>query len=289
MPRYVESNFSRALFSEDGWDPWLESTASLWLLHWMMMRPPSILPVWWIALNDFQSVEFSDDELARYATEAVAGIEAWSEVAASSVKKDVDCFLRTYSPVPGREALDDGIDCPFRSLGLLAPVPGERRTYRFLVGPKPTLPDEIVAFACLDFVAQQSGMRTATLTRLTIDPGSPGRIFRLGEDAIYEALLRLKERGLPLSVAAVGGINQFGWSGAPDELAWYVLSAYFRSVSGSHRDVAVRGANESRHGRPRVASLSVGDLEAQIASTTSVIQRLKLIQRRKDLSAGAAQ
>jgi uncharacterized small protein (DUF1192 family) len=289
VPRYVESNLSRALFSEDGWDPWLESTASLWLLHWMMMRPPSILPVWWIALNDFQSVEFSGDDLARYATEAVAGIEAWSEVAASSVKKDVDCFLRTYSGASGREVIDDGIDCPFRSLGLLAAVPGERGTYRFLVGSKPTLPDEIVAFACLDFVGHQAGMRTATLTRLTVDPGSPGRIFRLDEDAIYEALLRLQERGLPLSVAAVGGINQFVWTGVPDELAWYVLTGYFRTVSGSEREAVVPGANKSRSGRQRPASLSVEDLDARIASATSVIQRLKLIQRRKDLSIGAAQ
>ena len=168
-------------------------------------------------------------------------------------------------------------------------MPGERRTYRFLVGPKPTLPDEIVAFACLDFVGHQSGMRTATLTRLTVDPGSPGRIFRLDEDAIYEALLRLQERGLPLSVAAVGGINQFVWSGAPDELAWDVLTGYFRTVSGSEREAAVPGANKSRSGRQRPASLSVEDLDARIASATSVIQRLKLIQRRKDLSIGAAQ
>jgi hypothetical protein len=146
-------------------------------------------------------------------------------------------------------------------------VPGERRTYRFLVGPKPTLPDEIVAFACLDFVGRQSGMRTATLTRLTVDPGSPGRIFRLDEGAIYEALLRLQERGFPLSVAAVGGINQFGWSGAPDELAWYVLTAYFHTVSGSQREVAVPVVSTSS-ARQRGASLSVEDLDAKIASAT---------------------
>lgn len=289
VSRYVESALSRALFSEGGWDPWLESTASLWLLHWMMMRPPSILPIWWIALNDFQSVEFNDDELVRYATEAVAGIDGWSSVAQSSLKKDVDCFIRMYSSVPGRKVIDDVIDCPFRSLGLLAAVPGERRAHRFLVGPKPTLPDEIVAFACLDFVGNKTGLRTTTLTRLTIDPGSPGRIFRLGEEAIHESLLRLQERGLQLTVAAVGGINQLSWSGAPAERAWEILSDYFVSASVSKHELDLPRMVEPRptSGRPKGGAVNFEELDAQIASESSIIQRRRLIQLRKDLSAQA--
>jgi len=284
VPRYVESALSHALFSDEGWDPWLESPASLWLLHWMMLRPPSILPVWWIALNDFQSVEFSDEELTRYVTDVIASIDGWADVAPSSVKKDIDCFLRTYSPVPGREALDDSIDCPFRSLGLLSVVPGERRMHRFLVGLKPTLPDEVVAFACLDFASRQAGLQTITLARLTVDPGSPGRIFRLGEDAIHESLLRLQDQAFPLRITAVSGINQLSWTADAGELALQLLTTYFRELSGSNCTLGDASKSEtSCRTRTRVATLSLEELDAQIASASSVIQRLKLIQRRKDM------
>ena len=36
------SPFGEALLSEDGWDPYLEDAGSLWLLHWQLLRPPSL-------------------------------------------------------------------------------------------------------------------------------------------------------------------------------------------------------------------------------------------------------
>ena len=45
--------------------PYLELSGSLWLLHWWMLTPPTMLPVWWIALNEFSAVEFSVEDFAE--------------------------------------------------------------------------------------------------------------------------------------------------------------------------------------------------------------------------------
>src|SRR6185295_3236964 len=54
----VPSAFGQALLGPDAWDPYLEDIGSIWLLHWALLRPPCLLPVWWVAFNEFDGLEF---------------------------------------------------------------------------------------------------------------------------------------------------------------------------------------------------------------------------------------
>src|SRR5438046_2950320 len=50
LPLSVPSQNGRALFDErTGLDPYLEQPGSLWLLHWWLLAPPCLVPVWWLA------------------------------------------------------------------------------------------------------------------------------------------------------------------------------------------------------------------------------------------------
>ena len=60
LARTVPSNLGATLFSADGWDPYLEDPATLWLLHWRLLRPPCLAPVWSLAFNKFAAVEFTE-------------------------------------------------------------------------------------------------------------------------------------------------------------------------------------------------------------------------------------
>src|SRR5205807_1575939 len=76
-------------------------------------------------------------------------------------------------------------------------------------GPKRSLPDDLVAFACLDFAAtHHNTARVLSMTRLTEAPGSPGRVFQLNEAAITEALERFTERNAELEITRAAGIRQ---------------------------------------------------------------------------------
>ena len=68
---WIPTALGDALFGESGWDRYMEDPGTLWLLHWLLLAPPSLLPVWWIAFNDFPAVEFDDDDLV----EAVGGAD----------------------------------------------------------------------------------------------------------------------------------------------------------------------------------------------------------------------
>lgn len=230
LPLVVPSNFGLQLLGDDGWDPYLEDPASLWLLHWKLLATPCTAPTWWVAFNDFTAIQFTDTQL----TTQVARLSAaagWPAVVESSVKKDVDCLIRTYTVRrQGRQVLDDILDCPFRELGLVEASAGkEGKAWRFVVGAKPSLPDALVAFAALTFASDTGGgARSASIARLAHEPGGPGRVFQLTETDIFAALSRASVSFDPLNVAEPAGLRQLLFDADPAQLAKTVLARHYR-------------------------------------------------------------
>jgi len=44
---YKPTAFAEKLLKNDGWDPFLEDPASLWLLHWNLFKSPCYAPAWY--------------------------------------------------------------------------------------------------------------------------------------------------------------------------------------------------------------------------------------------------
>ncbi|MGY2702558.1 DUF4007 family protein [Nocardioides sp. HB32] len=234
MPHLVPTEFGRALLDEGGWDPWLEDPASLWLLHWKLLLGPGCLaPVWWTAFNLFPPEQFEDYQLTNHVME-LASAASWN-VTESSVKKDVDCLIRTFAArKTGRQTMDDLLDCPTRQLGLIAPAVGEEKSWRFVTGPKPSLPAAITAYACLDFLASLDGNeRTISVARLAGDPGAPGRAFRLTESNLYDILTEAAKSVRQLRVAEPAGLRQLIVDGDVKALRDQIINDYY-GVSKEH-------------------------------------------------------
>lgn len=236
-PGVAVTPFGNVLLSEDGWDPYLEQPGTLWLLHWQLLAPPCTAPVWWTTFHALDAGPVDEAGLLDRVLDVVATVPGWPAVAAGSVKKDVDCLLRMYaSRSGGRQTIEDLLDCPFRELGLLEPVAGDPRAYRFSVGPKPTLPDAVVGYAALDFAARTSpGSNTITVARLAQEPGSPGRAFRIPAAAIAAAMERVAATDKRLGVANPGGSPQLLFDDDPALLAIELLSRYYAGATGSSR------------------------------------------------------
>ena len=62
---HVPTRRGHALFGEGRWDPYMEDPGTLWLLHWLLLAPRSQLPVWWLAFNEFNAVEFAGSSRLR--------------------------------------------------------------------------------------------------------------------------------------------------------------------------------------------------------------------------------
>lgn len=178
-----------------GHDPYLEDTASLWLLHWRLVSSPGRATAWYFAFNEFNDPYFTRETLvsrlaARLDDLRHSGRLAGGRITPATLARDADCLIRTYLPKGGGKA-DDGLECPFVELGLLSALPGGGAV-QFRRGPKPSLPDEVFAHALVEFWQNRYGRRgSLSVETVAHEAGSPGRAFLLDEESVAERLERI--------------------------------------------------------------------------------------------------
>ena len=236
-PDLIPTFLGGRLFSDSGWDRYMEDPGTLWLLHWLLLAPRSLLPVWWLAFNEFDAVEFTDDDLEAAVTLQFQVAANWANPHPSSIRKDVSALLRTYAPAEqsGRTGIDDNLDCPLRELNLIGRSSATNR-YRFTTGAKPTLPPAILAYAALDYLARTAtGGNTATISRLAHESGAPGKVFKLTEAELLAALEPAIDDSDALMLATPTGAHQISWSGEPDRIKNEILNRYYGGITLSVR------------------------------------------------------
>ena len=181
----------RALFDDEGFDPYLEDAATLWLLHWNGCGPGSswFSAAW--AFNYGREWEWTRENLCENLASAAAKIG--KAPSSETLRRDVDVFLHTYAPAERTGSnSEDGLDCPLRELGLIAP--NFEHHFRFAVGPKPTLPTAIFAYALLKFWNWKApASATISAREVAGEAGSPGVVFKLDEDSTLAYLDKLAD------------------------------------------------------------------------------------------------
>lgn len=206
----VPTNIGQALLGVGGLDPFMEDPSSLWVLHWQSLSWRSTLPIWWATFNEFPALEFTEDELVRYCVDEVA-TTTWAQPKESSIRKDVDCLLRMYTTrkTRHRQSIDEMLDSPFRELGLVTQAGANDKAYRFVRGRKSGMPAVALTYACLDYMAvSEPDARTASVTRLMSDPGSPGRLLKLTEESLIDALTESARLTEGINLASPAGTVQ---------------------------------------------------------------------------------
>ncbi len=220
------SEFGSRLLADDGWDPYLEDPASLWLLHWMLFTPPQLATAWGMALNRPLTGAFSLADLAlsmREQQQQVAGAKRFSD---SSFQKDASCFIRMYAPAG--TAVSEEIECPFTGLGLLAAADAPQ-TFRFSTEDRLSLPDSMVLAACCAYAARRQAGMSIALNSLCYGENSPGMVFRLSESALGNRLERLTARLDGVEFSEFYGNRQLQFQMPPQTLYAEILETYYRS------------------------------------------------------------
>ncbi|GLV54352.1 hypothetical protein KDH_12000 [Dictyobacter sp. S3.2.2.5] len=221
--------FGAHLLADDGWDPYLEDPASLWLLHWYLLKPSCMATTWYFTFTCFKRAEFSSESLTNALDEYVHQQFPKNNVAVSSLQKDISCLLHMYAGVKSRSnSLEETLDSPFTALGLIQPE-SDGKHYSFHVGYKNTLPPEIIVAACLEFAEQVGkGERTISIPRLMYEEGSPGTVFKLTESTLIDAIEQVAQSDQRFSLSNTAGIIQLAFTQHPATLAEALLNQYYQ-------------------------------------------------------------
>lgn len=178
-----------------GVDPYMESVGSTWLLHWLIASNPSQATTWYYAFNHLNIGRFDREALAAPLRDLCIRLQR-SRSSSATIKRDVECFVRSYVPPSGSATVEDEIESVLGEIGILKEV--SSRSFEFQRGPKPTLPDGVFLFALDEFWRERTIRRGVELAGLSVEeiayePGSPGRIFKMDEESIVDRLVSIED------------------------------------------------------------------------------------------------
>ncbi len=182
----------RKIFGDNGLDAYMENPATLWLVHWQLCGRPN-RTTWYWAYNYYPAVTFDREHLVK-GLMALAGDRDWPRVSGATVKRDVECFVRTYAarPPSGKISHEDALECPLTELGLIRAI-GKKDGFRFVRSAKSSLGDGVFSYALIDFWSRFTKAHTLSFEAVAHEPGSPGRVFLLDENDLVDRLVDIDQ------------------------------------------------------------------------------------------------
>ena len=190
--KYLPTEIGTFLFDEKtGHDPFMEAPATTWLMQWMIAGTPARTTTWFYAFNHFTAQTFDHEAIATPIRDLCKEKE-WKRTSAATIKRDVECFIRSYVPRTESKFSDDSMEPVLGELGLIRPV--GNKSFEFRRGPKPNLPDGVFLFSVSKFWERYAPRQnTMAVESLAYEPGSPGRVFKLDEYSLIERLARIDD------------------------------------------------------------------------------------------------
>jgi hypothetical protein len=221
------TEFGNLLLKENGLDPYLEDVATLWLLHWQLLKPDYLATTWYFTFFQFRKNEFKADESFFFDLRDYCVATFNSQIAESSLKKDISCLVKMYLTQEAKFSLnEDNLDSPFAELGLINSV---GTNLSFSIGQKPTLPLEIMVAACLEFADLISPQtETISVNRLLYEVGSPGMAFKITSSILCDAIAQVSRYEKKIALSDSANILQMSFKGNAKELSKKLIYQYYQ-------------------------------------------------------------
>jgi hypothetical protein len=218
-PKDEITAFGRNLLSDDGWDPYLEDMASLWLLHYQLVKN-NFASTYNIIFNEFrrEKIEFARDTYVSYLKKR-ANIDTAFPFTESTAEADFDVFKKMYlSNADEPASAEDGFAGILCELNLVKSYKKEQtewaqnkeKTTRYDCfyienEERPDLPPEVLLYAVLD---NASFGKAIPLHSLEQDINSPGSIFALNRTGILEKINEITEADSNITYFDHAGIKE---------------------------------------------------------------------------------
>lgn len=220
------------VFGANGFDPFLEDQATLWLLHYQLVKTRHA-SAYWIIFNELRRrrPEFSADDFVHYVTKVKADLEKFS-ANTGTVTDDFRVFAKLYVQ-GGRQAKDreEGFAGILTELNLLKPM--ERKSddgktvsviYTIPLDERNDLPAELLLYCLLD--APNLGL-SISLETLETEPGMPCAVFAMNRAGLLRKIEKLTVRyPTMLTYSDQAGVRELQFKEKPAD-KYQILRDYY--------------------------------------------------------------
>lgn len=183
------------LLSVDGFDPYLEDEATIWLLHWLLATNSELATSWFWFFNRFHKPEFTGQELTTALSDFVNDkVISKKKPALATLSNDAGLIPRMYTQSigNGRTPIEDALDSPFSLLKLVTQNAGDRG-YQSRPMSRPDLPVGILGFAVCEMFEMKNTSAIPIEDFMYSKDNYPaiGSVFRLTESDLVAKLEKL--------------------------------------------------------------------------------------------------
>lgn len=214
------TELAKALFdTESGWDPFLEDTGTLWLLHYYLVKNgiASIYNLSFLGLQR-EKREFDRQQLQSFIKRKCSVPQQSNTYNENTVRKDIGVFLHNYVSPSDTKSLED-YSAIFLDLGLIK-CTGTAGVYAFSEIPPSDIHPLILLHALLDYKGDDNTISLDLMQDLSL-------IFCLGIPGFIEIVKELVS-AFPDNLAYTdnSGIKNIHFMGHLDSMQ--ILNQYYK-------------------------------------------------------------
>lgn len=214
------TEFGDFCFGKNGYDPYLEDDATLWLLHYQLVKT-GFASIYQLIFNKLRKerVEFTKDSFLRY-IDRNPDIPTQNQ---NTLEKDFGVFLKTYLNEDTKDS-ESLISYLLTDLNLLESFKNGTESYYVIENlDRESLPEEVVLYAILDKGGFESSINFKTLEN---GENSICDIFALNKQGLLTKVQALCEKYDFLVFSDQAGVKELQFKSKPDQ-PLRILSDYY--------------------------------------------------------------
>lgn len=220
----IPTEFGKRLFDdENGYDPFLEDEASLWLLHYQLVKN-GFASIYSIIFNEFRKEKlfFNKDTFVNY-VKRIGESNPDLNFNENTVAKDFIVFANLYKSDPESKDVEDSFSGILSEIELLKTT-GKGKDEQFFIEntERDNLPEAIVLYAILD---NPNYGKSISLNSLEFDNNSPGSIFALNRTGLMNKISDMVDGFKDITFTDQAGIKELQFKNKAD--AYSILDTYY--------------------------------------------------------------
>jgi hypothetical protein len=220
----IPTEFGKRLFDdENGYDPFLEDEASLWLLHYQLVKN-SFASIYSIIFNEFRKEKlfFNKETFVNY-VKRIGESNPDLNFNENTVAKDFIVFANLYKIDPESKDVEDSFSGILSEIELLKTT-GKGKEEQFYIEntERDNLPEAVVLYTILD---NSNYGNSISLNSLEFDLNSPGSIFALNRSGLMNKISEIASEFKNITFTDQAGIKELQFKNKSD--AYKILDTYY--------------------------------------------------------------
>lgn len=210
----IPTTFGKQLFDDEvGYDPFLEDEASLWLLHYQLVKN-GFASIYSIVFNEFRKEKmfFNKETFVNY-IKRIGESNSNFNFNENTVAKDFDVFVNMYRVDNESKNVEDSYSGILSEIEILKTT-GKGKGIQFYVenNERYNLPNAVVLYAILD---NQNYGGSVNLNSLEFDINSPGSIFALNRLGLMNKISEITSENKDITFTDQAGIKELQFKNKP--------------------------------------------------------------------------